>query len=318
MADLENTTHDFSVGHGKVILLGEHAVVYGRHALAVPVRLAVKANITDSDDGIHIYIPSWGTQVQLQQSPDNPHPMEETVTLILEQLGLMDQQMKIEVNANVNRAAGMGSSAALAVGIVRALNQHYQLNLNDHRVNTLAFECEKLAHGNPSGIDNTVATYGYPILFKKGKKNEPALIEKLTLGAPLPLVVGYSGVESLTLKMVARVAAARKKNPAIYQQIFDFIDSITLQGRDALQTGDWQQLGELMNVCQGLLNALQVSCWEIEEMIQVARQNGALGAKVTGGGGGGAFIALCPGNQQTVIEALNEAGYQAMEVTVNG
>ncbi len=319
-------TEELAVGHGKVILLGEHAVVYGSHAMAVPVPLAIQAKITESHEGIDIMIPRWGAQQRLHPRADQRHSFEKPIALILEQLELIHRPMKIEIFPSVPRAVGLGSSAAVAVAIIRALDKHYQLNLSDDEVNALAFECEKVAHGSPSGVDNTMATYGYPMLFRKphvkgkGKqqKTVPALMEKLTLGAPLPLVIGYSGVESLTAAMVARVAAARQKNPAIYQRMFNGIDALTLQGRDALQTGDWALLGELMNVCQGLLNALQVSCWEIEEMIQIARQNGALGAKVTGGGGGGAFIALCPDNQQTVIEALNDAGYQAMEVTVNG
>jgi len=98
--------------------------------------------------------------------------------------------------------------------------------------------------------------------------------------------------------------------------MFHGIDGLVLEAKNALQSGDWQQLGELMNVNQGLLNAMQISCWEIEEMIQIARQHGALGAKVTGGGGGGACIALCPQRQQEVIDALSAAGYQAMAVSV--
>lgn len=310
-------TEELAVGHGKVILLGEHAAVYGSHAMAVPVPLAIQAKIAASDEGIDIMIPRWGAQQRLHPRADQRHSFEKPIALILEQLKLIDQPMKIEIFPSVPRAVGLGSSAAVAVAIIRALDKHYQLNISDTEVNALAFECEKVAHGNPSGVDNTMATYGYPMLFRKETEKQSGLMDKLSLGAPLPLVIGYSGVESLTAKMVARVASARAKNPAIYQRMFSGIDDLTIQGRDALQTGDWQQLGELMNICQGLLNAMQISCWEIEEMIQIARQNGALGAKVTGGGGGGAFIALCPGNQKTVIEALNHAGYQAMEVTVN-
>lgn len=311
---VDSGNEPLAVGHGKVILLGEHAVVYGSHALAVPVPLAIQAKIANNDEGIDIIIPRWGVEQRLQRKPEQRHSFEKPFALILEQLQLLDQPMRIEIFPNVPRAVGLGSSAAVAVAITRALNQQFQLKLNDEQINTLAFECEKVAHGTPSGIDNTMATYGYPMLYRKG---EPALMEAMHIGAELPLVIGFSGVESLTAKMVARVASAQQKNPAIYRRMFNGIDGLVMEAKTALQQGDWQQLGELMNVNQGLLNAMQISCWEIEEMIQIARNHGALGAKVTGGGGGGACIALCPQRQQEVVEALQHAGYEAMTVTVN-
>jgi len=102
----------------------------------------------------------------------------------------------------------------------------------------------------------------------------------------------------------------------LYERLFDGIDDLSKQGAKAIQAHDLEHLGEVMNVCQGLLNSLQVSSWEIEEMIQIARRNGALGAKLTGGGGGGSIIALCPDNAETVVEALTHTGYQAMEVSI--
>jgi len=311
---VDSATEPLATGHGKVILLGEHAVVYGSHALAVPVPLAIQAKIADNDEGIDIIIPRWGAEQRLHRKPEQRHSFEKPIALILEQLELLDEAMRIEIFPNVPRAVGLGSSAAVAVAITRALDQHFQLGLSDEQINALAFECEKVAHGTPSGIDNTMATYGFPMLYRKG---EPALMEAMQIGADLPLVIGFSGVESLTAKMVARVADAQAKHPAIYRRMFHGIDGLVLEAKEALQKGDWQHLGELMNVNQGLLNAMQISCWEIEEMIQIARQHGALGAKVTGGGGGGACIALCPHRQQEVIEALSDAGYQAMQVNVS-
>jgi hydroxymethylglutaryl-CoA reductase len=114
--------------------------------------------------------------------------------------------------------------------------------------------------------------------------------------------------------MVARVRQAWHKNPHLYEHIFDEIDTLTMQALVALKAHDLDQLGELMNICQGQLNALQVSSWELEELMQIARSNGATGAKLTGGGGGGAMIALCPHGTEPVINAMKNAGYQAMEV----
>ena len=201
----------------------------------------------------------------------------------------------------------------MAVAIIRALDVHFSLGLSDDQVNDLAYRCESVAHGTPSGIDNTVATFGQPLLFRKG---EPAEIEGLDLPRPITFVVGMTGVESLTAKMVARVREAREKNPDVYDTMIKGIDAVTGQALEALKKYDLPRLGELMNVCQGLLNGLQVSSWELEELIQIAREHGALGAKLTGGGGGGSMIALCPDNAAEVMQAMRGAGYQAMEVQI--
>lgn len=149
------------------------------------------------------------------------------------------------------------------------------------------------------------------MLYRRG---DPPLVETLKLQHPLPLVIGLTGTGSLTAKMVARVRLAWEHNRALYERIFDEIDRLALQALKALQSQDLEQLGELMNVCQGQLNALQVSSRDIEELLQTARENGAIGAKLTGGGGGGSMIALCPDGGARVIEAMRNAGYQAMEV----
>ena len=305
------------VGYGKVILFGEHAVVYGAHAVAAPVPMAIQARVKDAREGIDIIIPRWGVEQRLHERPEQRHSFEKPIALILERLGLIDRAMQIEIFPNLPRAMGLGSSAAIAVAITRALDLHYRLGLSDEQVNAMAYECEKVAHGNPSGIDNTVATYGRFLMFKRG---EPPFKRELVVPHRIPLVIGISGVESLTAKMVARVRTAWEKNPKLYDRIFNEIDSLSLQGAEAVERGDLEQMGELMNVCQGLLNALQVSCWEIEEMVQIARNAGALGAKLTGGGGGGSFIAVCPNAeiQARVIRALHEEGYRSMEVSIGG
>lgn len=302
-----------SAGHGKIIFLGEHAVVYGRHAIAAPIPLAVQARVRDRDDGVHLMIPRWGIEHQLQRDPARRQSYEKPAALILEKLGLGDRSLQIEVFPNVPRAMGLGGSAALAVAIIRALDAHYALGLTPDEVNALAFEGEKLAHGHPSGIDNAVTTYGRFLQFRAG---EPPEIRAIHPARPLRIVIGMSGVESLTAKMVARVRAAWERHPVLYERIFDEIDALALEGTEAIESGDLPRLGELMNVCQGLLNSLQVSSWEIEELVQIARDQGALGAKVTGGGGGGSMIALCPDDAGRVVKAIQDAGYHAMEVTI--
>jgi hydroxymethylglutaryl-CoA reductase len=250
---------------------------------------------------------------RLRTDPAKQMSFEVPAALILRELGLADRSMRIEVYSEIPRAMGLGGSAAVAVAIIRAMDKHFGLELSDDQVNALAYQCECVAHGTPSGIDNTVATFGQPLVYRKG---DPPDIYSLDLPKPITLVVGLTGVEGLTAKMVARVRDGRERNRDVYDTMFKGIDAITLQALDALKRYDMERLGELMNVCQGLLNGLQVSSWELEELIQIARENGALGAKLTGGGGGGSMIALCPDNAGEVIAAIQDAGYQAMEVRI--
>jgi hydroxymethylglutaryl-CoA reductase len=208
---------------------------------------------------------------------------------------------------------GLGGSAAMAVAIVRALDKHFKLGLSDEEVNGLAFESEKVAHGSPSGLDNTLACYAKPLVYRAG---DPPLMEQLNITKPIHAVIGMTGYEGLTAKTVGRVREAWKKDPKLYERIFDQIDALTLRGVQAIQDNDLKSLGELMNVCHGMLNALQVSTPELEQLVDIARENGALGAKLTGGGGGGSIIAICDGDTESVVSAIRAAGYQALPISL--
>jgi len=307
---------------GKVILLGEHAVVYGRPALALPIPLAVEAIVRKGGSGVNLVIPRWGMEQKVRSS--TAQGVSGMLHNLLVTLGLAEEAMTIEVIPHVPRAMGLGGSSALAVAIIRALDHAFRLGLDDATVNAHAYECEKVAHGTPSGIDNTIATYGTPLLFQRSGGAPPApgrgagepLIEQLQIGKPVPLVIGITGRESLTANTVARVQQIRDAHPARYDAIFDQIAALTRSGVTALREGNLEELGELMNLCQGYLNALQVSTPELEELIHIARAHGALGAKLTGGGGGGSMIALCPGRQDEVAAAIEQAGYRALPITV--
>jgi hydroxymethylglutaryl-CoA reductase len=306
---LSTTAEDLPTGHGKVILFGEHAVVYGSHAIAAPIPLAMQAKVNESDrSGIHLIIPRWGVEERIKRGAEHKYSIFKSLDLILDQLNLHDRDMKIEVFPHVPRAMGLGGSASLAVAIIRALKQHYDLELSNEQINKLAYDSETIVHGSASGIDNTLATYGKFLMYRKG---DPPFMEYIEIEKPIRLVIGLSWVESLTAKMVANVREAWERNKRLYNHIFRETDILVKQGAEAIKRYDLQQLGELMNINQGLLNALQVSGREIEELVDIARTNGALGAKLTGGGGGGAIIALCPENAEKVAKAIKSAGYQA-------
>ena len=301
------------VGYGKVVILGEHSVVYGRHAIAAPVPLVVKALVEDCDKGIHLIIPRWGVEYELASNPQDRRSFERSAGVMLDELGLGGRSMRIEVFPEVPRSMGLGGSAAMAVAIIRALDKHFKLGLSDDEVNRLAFESEKVAHGNPSGLDNTLACYAKALVYRRG---DPPLVEPLNIREPIPAVIGMTGYEGLTAKTVGRVRDAWKQDQQLYERIFDQIDGLVLRGVQAIQDGDVKLLGELMNICHGMLNALQVSTPELEHLVDIARENGALGAKLTGGGGGGSIIAVCEDNQQQIVDAIRAAGFQAMAVNL--
>ncbi len=302
---------DRSSACGKVILLGEHAVVYGRPAIALPISLAVEASVQAGGSGVHMVIPRWGLEQKIELHTSKG--VSGIMTTVLQALDLEDRSMTIEVIPHVPRAMGLGGSSAMAVAVIRALDKTFALRLSDGRVNELAFECEKAAHGTPSGIDNTVATYGAPLVFEN---NDEPLFKELTIPEPVSLVVGITGKESLTANMVAKVRNLWNGNQLRYDAIFDQMAQLTIAGADALASAHFEELGQLMNLCQGYLNALQLSTPELEELIHIARANGALGAKLTGGGGGGSMIALCPDNADRVVNAIEAAGFKTLNVTV--
>ena len=310
---------------GKVILLGEHAVVYGRSALAAPIPLAVEARVVDSASGVQLLIPRWGVEQRVPPVGEHPAGAAGILALLLERLELADRAMTIEVFPNVPRAMGLGGSAALAVSIIRALDLHFGLNLSAEDINAFAFACEQAAHGTPSGVDNTLATYGATMLYRNadagddahpGNAAGTARFTELSLARPLPVVIGLSGKESLTATSVARVARAWRRNQPRYEGIFDQIDALARAGADAARDGELEELGELMNLCHGYLNALQVSTRELEELVDIARRHGALGAKLTGGGGGGSIVALCPDGGDAAAAAIKAAGYDALAFAI--
>lgn len=304
------------IGFGKVILLGEHGVVYGGHAIAAPIPLAVEAKVTTADSGVMLSVPDWGLDTH-QLNLHSDHQVDSLLRCVLDNLQLADQSMSIKVSASIPRAAGLGASAALAVALIRALDYHYALGLSDDEVNQAAYKCEQIAHGTPSGVDNTVATQGQLLLFKKAKSElEPPTMELLNLSHRITLVVGLTGQKGSTADLAAQVRRQKLRRSNWYNSLFTEMDSLTLAAKEAIVGNDLVGLGELMNCCQGLLSSIRVSTWQLEQLIDIARKNGALGAKLTGAGGGGAMIALCPDNVQQVMHEMNKAGYQAMEVTI--
>ena len=302
----EDNTADATAA-GKIILLGEHAVVYGRRAIAVPIRNAVTARASRSDSVTTISIPDWGLNVTVDRGASDG--VDAAVNLIIRKLGVADSNFDIRARSSLPRGMGLGSSAAIAVAITRAIAKCVEVDLSLETVNSIAYECEKIAHGQPSGIDNTISCYGEAMLFQNAGELE---MTALDLTEVPPLVIGFSHDSGATLEQVTGVRERYDAASQRFDALFDQIDELSSAGADALKARNYDELGRLMNICQGLLNAIGVSSPDLENMVSIARRSGALGAKLTGGGGGGSIVAVCPGAEEAVRDALQSAGYTTL------
>ena len=296
---------------GKIILFGEHAVVYGRPAIAVPVtQVQATATIEPSAHGLIIDAPDLdqSNAVNLTNPID---PLTSIVNLTLAQLNCPLPDLRLTIRSTIPVASGLGSGAAVSTAVVRALAQWFNARLDDAEVNALVYEVEKLHHGTPSGIDNTVIVYQQPVYFVRG---EP--IQTFQVARPFTVVIGNTGIGSPTWITVGDVRRGWEADRARYEAWFDQIGAIGRQARSAITSGAIAQLGPLMDQNQVLLRELDVSSTELERLIFAAKQAGASGAKLVGGGRGGNMIALVDDHTvEAVTEALRSAGAVSVIVT---
>lgn len=294
---------------GKIILLGEHAVVYDQPAVAVPVsQVQATAWITSAPDAAPESIFINAPQVQIS-SPINElapdQPLAAAVWLALSRLHITQPPaFTLTLQSDIPIAAGLGSGAATSVAIIRALSRFFNQSLPEEEVSALAFEVEKIHHGHPSGIDNTVITWEKPVFYQK---NLP--VELIDIPAPLTFVIANTGISAPTAKIVMDVRRRYSEAPVMFEQIFSSIGEISRQGVQAIRRGNLEELGSLMNANQDRLEEIGVSSPELDHLIASARQAGAWGAKLSGAGKGGNMIALVRAEDASKIsDSLREAG----------
>ena len=297
----------------KFILLGEHAVVYNQYAIAYPINNAVKISITDEGNKLAFTLSGFFDQ-EISEGSEYFSYFKKLLDVICKIYAVDVPRVRFEINSRIPLAMGLGASASIAVALSSALSNYFELSKNSEEINKIAFECEKINHILPSGIDNTVASFGKAVFYNK---NEPINVLSKKYSKSLPIIIAMSNSSSRTSDLVSSVAEARNKNKEMYEKIFEQMGEISQQGLDAIKKKDFNQLGDLMNIYQGLLNSIGVSTPELESMIDIARSSGALGAKLTGSGGGGSIIALCPDHKKEVRNSLKGAGYQTIPINAD-
>ena len=290
---------------GKIILFGEHAVVYGRPALAVPVtHVHADVEVLDSPrPGIWIEAPDVNLHAELNTLPSD-HPVASVIHnfLFFSRVSRFPN-LDIKILSTIPVASGLGSGAAVTVALTRALAAHLDHAMTEEEVNAFAYEIEKLHHGTPSGIDNTVITYARPVYYVKDQPIETFHVRK-----PFTIVIADTGISAPTKESVGDVRRLWLNDRSRWETIFDKIGEISFTARRAIEAGRPELLGDLMNENHAVLKTLTVSCPELDTLVEAACSAGALGAKLSGGGRGGNMIALVePEKAETVSRALKEA-----------
>src|SRR3990170_1851056 len=303
-------------GFGKVILFGEHFVVHG-----VPGIVSAIGSTTDAE------VKKIGQAITIKDERKTAKGYSEEKKLQqLESIERMLKTMKIDpktplsiwLGGSLPGFSGLGASAASSVAIARAIAEELGIELSDERVNGIAYEAEKAYAGTPSGIDNTAATYGGLLWFRKNMNRGSNTIEKLHIREPVEIVIGSTGVVANTKAMVEGVAERKRNHPEKYDALVEQAEAQALIGRKALNEYDLKKVGELMNQNHRLLQQIEVSHEKLDFLVKLAMEQGAYGAKLTGGGGGGCMVALTPGKdaQEQVAKTVEKEGYEVLRTRI--
>ena len=294
---------------GKIILFGEHAVVYGQPAIAVPVsqvqaRAVITPDIRGEPGGVQITAPDIDLDSSLAKLPLDDAIAKAVVDTLSALSISKPPAFNLRVTSTIPLVAGLGSGAAVSVAVIRAVSGFLGRKLPDEQVSALAFEIEKIHHGTPSGIDNTVVTYAQPVYYIK---DQP--IETFQVPKPFTIVIGDTGIPGPTSITVGDVRSAWQADKEKYENMFKVIGEIAKHACHHIENGETARLGALMDQNQELLSQMDVSSPELEALIEAARNAGALGAKLSGGGRGGNMIALVQNEHADDVEtALLAAG----------
>jgi len=293
---------------GKAILFGEHAVVYGEPAIAAPVtQVEATARVEPAapNSGLTLIAADLGQSFSLATASEEA-PLAVAARLTLNHLNASVPDATLTVRSTIPIASGLGSGAAVSTALVRALAKFVGASLAPAEVSDLVYEVEKVHHGTPSGIDNTVIAYERPVYFVRTAPSGPELI---SVGAPFGLLIADTGLPSPTKPLVAQVRRGWQRERERYGAFFRRIGNVAREARHRIEAGEVDALGPLMNENQALLVSLGVSSSTLDRLVDAARQAGAMGAKLSGAGQGGTMLALVEaGSIEEVDGALRKAG----------
>ena len=304
-------------GFGKVILFGEHFVVHGVPGIVSAIDSTADAEVKKSINGITIRDERKGSKGYAEEKKAQ---QLESIDRILKAIGMEPKTMSFNIwlGGNLPGFSGLGASAASSVAIARAIAEEYGKKFSDEKINDIAYEAEKAYAGTPSGIDNTAATFGGLLWFKKNMSGGSNTITKLRIREPVEIVIGSTGVVANTKAMVEGVAERKRKHPEKYDLLFEQAEALALIARKALHEFDLKKVGKLMDQNHSLLREIEVSHEKLDYLVDVARKQGAYGAKLTGGGGGGCMVALTPGKelQERAAKAIEKEGYEVLRTRI--
>jgi len=297
----------------KVILTGEHFVVYGEPAIVMAVNSRAYVTVSERSDREIAVDSDLGLSCRFIDCTPSPGSDERAVRA-LEPIRLAAESvfkflgkrrgLNISVRSEIPMASGLGSSAAVTVSTVAAVGKLLGAPLSVEDIAQLPFEAESYVHVKPSGVDQTISTYGGVLVYRRGSPPK-----RLDVGADVPLVVGNTGLPRITGQLVATVRELRDRFPTAMSPLIKVGGEVTSLALEALLKGDMVRLGELMDMNHGLLQAMRVSNKALDDLVYASKKAGALGAKLSGAGGGGCMIALSqPGEEERIARAISQAG----------
>ena len=314
----------FGYAPGKIILFGEHAVVYGQPAIAATLDRGIRVAVTERDPsrdrGTGPVLRGTGNGLPTLCRPDpdgeGPERLRRALAVLVELCGERTRQLQFVVDGAIPAGAGLGSSAALAIALLRGVHRFLGDELSDEGLIERAFAVERVFHGTPSGVDHTVIAAGACVAYQKPMGASVGTFERLELPRRVRLAIGVAGPHAGTAHAVAALRDRAQRHPAHYQHLWDGIGALSRAARSHLEKGELGAVGELMDLNQGYLNALGVSTPGIEALCAIARERGALGAKLSGAGGGGAVVALVDEDPDPIVRAFTASGYSAFAAEI--
>lgn len=306
-----NSGHVTASAPGKTILFGEHAVVYGKPAIAAAVDRRAYVKIEKREDtrthvnveelGVSGYLNLKNGTIELEKGEKGRKGILEYIIRSLMKTGT-DDGVEVTINLDIPIGAGLGSSAAVTVATILSSSTINNIKLTMDEIAKIAHQVELEVQGAASPIDTTLSTHGGIIYLSR----EAEEIVQMDINSEIPIVIGYTSKRGNTGKMVESVRLKMESHPQIMIPILNSLEALTNGAREAMLRDDHRMIGEFMNINQGLLDAMGVNTEELSNMVFAARKSGALGSKLTGAGGGGSIIAYCPGRVEEVVSSICE------------